>query len=103
MSIAQGLATGQTIALVLERGPEGPLMGALQDPGAGARVEGGGSSDCGYLHTRMEDSSHFNHQCACIPPEFLPSLYRRESFGACMPEGIAQRAAGAAVDIISSP
>lgn len=35
---AQGLATGQNLALVLEREPEGPLRGSLQNPGRGAGV-----------------------------------------------------------------
>lgn len=35
MCIAQGLATGTTLALVLERGLENPLRGGLQDPGGG--------------------------------------------------------------------
>lgn len=33
--VARGLATGQTVALVLERSPEGPLRGALEDHGGG--------------------------------------------------------------------
>lgn len=39
-SIAQGLATAQMVALVLERGPEGLLREALKNHGGRARVAG---------------------------------------------------------------
>lgn len=88
--VARGLATGQTVALVLERGPEGPLRGALEDHGGGVGVVGRLELAPWYLHTRMEDSSYFNHQCGHTLHEFQPSLCRRESLRACMSEGRAQ-------------